>query len=84
MAESSRAEWTIVHRDPDVLLLRGRFPVASLIGMGGTYDVVAMVPNDATCAAVAESGTATLVFRTSGSKVFELGPCEVLAFARPL
>lgn len=81
---SSPARWEIAHRDEEVFLLRGRFALASRIGLAGTHDVVAMVANDDTCKPVVESGAATLVFRQSGSPAFLLGQCPVLAFARPL
>jgi hypothetical protein len=81
---SSPARWEIAHRDKEVLLLRGRFALASRVGLAGTFDIVAMVANDDTCRAVAESGAATLVFRQSGRPAFLLGQCPVLAFARPL
>ena len=81
---SSPARWEIVHRDDQVFLLRGRFALASRIGLAGTHDVVAMVANDDACRPVAESGNATLVFRSSGRTAFLLGRCPVLAFARPL
>jgi hypothetical protein len=81
---SSPARWQVVHQDKEVLLLRGRFELASRVGVAGTYDVVAMVANDDTCRPVAESGAATLVFRQSGRPAFLLGACPVLAFARPL
>jgi hypothetical protein len=44
MTPSSPANWTIIHEDPEVFLLRGRFPVASRLGLANTFDVVAMVP----------------------------------------
>jgi hypothetical protein len=81
---SSAARWEVLHQDKEVFLLRGRFAVASRIGLAGTHDVVAMVANDDTCRPVAQSGAATLVFRQSGSPAFLLGQCPVLAFARPL
>jgi len=81
---SSPARWEIVHQDKEVFLLRGRFALASRIGVAGTHDVVAMVANDDTCRPVAESGAATLVFRSAGRPAFQLGRCPVLAFARPL
>lgn len=81
---SSPARWEVIHRDGEVLLLRGRFALASRVNLAATFDVVAMVPNDATCRPVAESGAATLVFRQSGSPAFALGRCPVIAFARPL
>ncbi len=85
MAPSSAASWKIVHKDAQAYLLRGRFPVASRLGLTNTFDVVVLVANDGgTCSAIAESGNATLVFRTSGSRVLELGACEVQAIAQPL
>ena len=81
---SSPARWQVLHRDRDVFLLRGRFALATRIGVAGAHDIVAMVANDDTCRPVAESGAATLVFRQSGRPAFLLGQCPVLAFARPL
>jgi hypothetical protein len=84
MAPSSAASWKIIRRDDQLYQLRGRFPVASRLGLTNTYDVVVFVANDGgTCSAVAESGSATLVFRTSGSRVLELGACPVQAIAQP-
>ena len=84
MAPSSTARWTIIHEDPQVFLLRGRFPVASRLGLANTFDVIAMVPNDDVCGPIARSGTATLVFRTSGRRVLALGRCPVLGVSAPL
>jgi hypothetical protein len=83
MAPSGAARWDVVYRDDEVFLLRGRFPLAGLVGMAGGHDLVAMVPNDATCRPVAESGHATLVYRSVGDDAYRLGRCPVLAFARP-
>ena len=85
MAPSSAASWTVVHTDGQTHILRGRFPTASRLGLTGTFDAVLFVPNDGgTCTRTAEEGNATLVFRTAGSRVLELGPCPVEAIARPL
>lgn len=84
MAPSSPASWKIVYRDAQTYLLRGRFPVASRLGLTNTYDVVVLVANDGgTCTGVAEAGHAILVYRTSGSGVLDLGACPVQAVARP-
>jgi hypothetical protein len=81
--DSSPARWTILYEDSEVLLLRGRFPVASRVGLANTFDVVAMVPNDDVCGPVARSGAASLVFRPSGNRVLQLGSCSVLGVAAP-
>lgn len=83
MVPSSPASWTIIHEDSEVLLLRGRFPLATRVRVANTFDVVAMVPNDDVCGPIARSGAATLVFRPSGRRVLELGGCGVLAVAMP-
>ena len=67
-----------------MLLLRGRFALASRVGLANTFDAVAMVPNDDVCGPVARSGAATLVFRSGGARVLTLGRCSVLAVAAPL
>jgi hypothetical protein len=85
MAPSSAATWKVIHKDAQTYLLRGRFPVASRLGLTNTFDVVVLVANDGgTCSTVAESGNATLVFRTAGSRVLDLGACPVQAIAQPL
>jgi hypothetical protein len=80
---SSAARWEIAYRDDDVILLRGRFAVARFVGLAGSYDLIAMVANDAVCRGVAEGGAATLVYRPSGANAFLLSRCPVLAFATP-
>ncbi len=80
---SSAARFEIIHEDAQVLLLRGRFPVASRLGVPNTFDVVAMVANDEVCAPVARSGAGSLVFWPSGSRVLQLSACPVLAVAMP-
>ncbi len=82
-APSSAARFEVIHEDTEVLLLRGRFPLASRLGVPNTFDVVAMVANDELCAPVARSGAATLVFWPSGSRVLQLSACPVLAVAMP-
>jgi hypothetical protein len=83
VAPSSPARWEVVHRDEEVLLLRGRFELATRVGFGGTYDLVALVANDDVCRPIAESGASTLVYRPAGRRAFSLGRCLVLAFATP-
>lgn len=80
---SSAARFEVIHEDTEVLLLRGRFPLASRLGVPNTFDVVAMVANDELCTPVARSGAATLVFWPSGSRVLQLSACPVLAVAMP-
>jgi len=85
---SATARFVPVHRDEQVLLLRGRFPLASRVGIPAAYDLVAMVPNDAACGAVAARGEATLEFRPAGDTPFRMmaddAACVVSGFAIPI
>ena len=80
---SSAARFEIIHEDTEVLLLRGRFSLASRLGVPNSFDAVAMVANDEVCSQVARSGAATLVLWPSGSRVLQLSACPVLAVAMP-
>ena len=70
-----------------VLLLRGRFPLASRIGIPAGYDLVALVPNDAPCRAAAERGETSIEYRSAGPEPFRLlagdDACVVTGFAIP-
>jgi hypothetical protein len=84
MVASAHANWRIVHRDPEVILLRGTFPTASRLWITNTFDIVVMVPNDDTCRPIAEGGAALLRFHQTGSRVLRLGNCSVTGVATPL
>ncbi len=84
MAPSAHADWQIIHTDAQVHLLRGRFPLASRIGIGMSMDLVAMVANDSTCTPIAEGRSSLMTFQTSGTRVFQLGRCPIQAFAQPV
>jgi hypothetical protein len=71
-----------------LIFLRGRFPLASRVFISGGYDIVAVLPNVAACAAVAEQNATSLEFRAAGPEAFVLlagdQTCNVLGFALPL
>jgi hypothetical protein len=81
------AFWRTVHRDGRHALLRGRFPIAHLVGMGGGGDLVAVVADDEDCADVITGERGALEFRDVG-RAFRLSAggsrCPLLGFARPL
>lgn len=81
------ARWTVIHHDGRLALLRGRFPLAGLVGMPGGGDLVAVIADDGSCAALLAQRVGTLEFRTSGRDAFRLisgdAQCPVLGFARP-
>jgi hypothetical protein len=83
----AQAQFTKLFESPQLVLLRGRFPLASRVGIPAGYDLVAMVPNDPICQPVVERGVASLEYRDAGPMPFSLvtdrGPCPVLGFAEP-
>lgn len=81
------AFWETVHRDGRHALLRGRFPLAHLVGIGGGGDLVAVVADDERCAGVVAAERGSLEFRDVGTAFrlrVEGPPCPLLGFARPL
>ena len=82
------ASYRLVQEDPELIFIRGRFPLASRVYISGGYDLVAVLPNDAACAAVAARNAASLEFRVAGPDAFVLlagdQSCNVLGFALPL
>ncbi len=86
-APRKTAFWETVHRDGRHALLRGRFPLSFLVGIGGGGDLVAVVADDAACAAAIEGERGSLEFRDTGAHAFFLRAgeqrCPILGFARP-
>jgi hypothetical protein len=84
----STARYAVAYRDARFVLLRGRFALASRVGVPAGFDVVAVVPADESCAGVVASGQASLEFRPAGRDPFRLlsgrTPCVVQGFALPV
>ena len=82
------ARFDPIYQDDQMVLLRGRFPLAGRVGIPAAYDLVALLPNNAACRAVAAKGEASLEFRPAGSEAFRMmdddAPCVVAGFAIPL
>jgi hypothetical protein len=79
----------LLERDPELVLVRGRFPLASRVGIPAGFDLVALLPaNDDNCARAIERGEGSMEFRAAGPQPFRLvgerGTCPVLGFAQPL
>jgi hypothetical protein len=81
------ARWSVIHRDGRLALLRGRFELAGLVGMPGGADLVAVIADDGSCAAILARHEGSLEYRASGRDAFRLlsggAQCPVLGFARP-
>jgi hypothetical protein len=82
------ARWTLLYRDGQRALLRGRFPLAPLVGMAGSQDLVAVVADDETCRGAIESREGSLEYHAAGRIAYLLlaggARCHVLGFARPV
>ena len=80
--------FTLLQEDPELIFLRGRFPLASRVNIPGGYDLVAVLPNSGACAGLANRTDASLEFRAAGPEPFVLlndsQLCPVLGFALPL
>ena len=81
------ARWQLLHRDGRLALLRGRFPLAPLVGMAGAHDLVAVVADDETCRDVVEGQEGSLEYHAAGRVAYRLAAgasrCHVLGYARP-
>lgn len=83
------ARFRVVWRDDAELFLRGRWPLASWVGFGHADDLVAVVPNTATCRRLVADGEGTMEYRYTGSPAYALmvappESCPIRAFAIPL
>jgi len=68
----AQATFRTIYEDDDVVLLRGRFPLASRIGWSGGQDSVAVVKNDARCRGPVEKGVASMEYRQAGRDTLAL------------
>jgi hypothetical protein len=84
----AQATFRMLYEDNDVVLLRGRFPLASRIGWSGADDSVVVIDNVARCRGVIESGVATMEYRQAGRNTLSLvgdgGPCRIQGLIQPL
>lgn len=83
------ARFKEIWRDDAEIFLRGRWLLASWVGFGQTADLVALVPNTATCRRLIADGEATLEYRYVHAPAYALmvkppETCPVNAFAIPL
>jgi hypothetical protein len=83
----AQATFGVLYEDADVLLLRGRFPLAHLVGWAGGADSVAVVPNEENCQGAITGGVASMEYRASGRISLALvgpgGLCPIVGLIRP-
>jgi hypothetical protein len=82
-----QATFQVVFEDEEVMLLRGRFVLASRIGWSGGHDSIAVVPNESRCRLAVEGGVASMEFRPAGRNTLSLvsreGPCRIIGLVMP-
>jgi len=83
----AQATFRTIYEDADVVLLRGRFPLASKIGWAGGQDSVAVVDNVARCRRPVEKGVASMEYRPAGRNTLALvgdkGLCRIEGLIQP-
>jgi hypothetical protein len=83
----AQATFREIHRDEDVIVLHGRFPLASRVGWARGDDSVAVVSNTPPCRAAVGGGVASMEYRPAGANTLTLlgseGPCRIEGLLRP-
>ena len=81
------ARYRVVYRDPDLVQLHGRFPLAAQLGFTGTQRLIIVLPNQGACRRFVDRGTASMEYRASGPDALTLISqdelCPVLGLAHP-
>jgi hypothetical protein len=82
-----QATYRILYEDADVVLLRGRFPLAFTIGWTGGGDTVAAVENVDRCRGPVEARVASMEYRPAGPNTLALigdgGLCRIEGLIQP-
>jgi hypothetical protein len=84
----TQATFRTLYKDADVVLLRGRFPLASRIGWSGGQDTVVVVGNVERCRGPVERGVASMEYRPGSRNALALvgttGLCRIDGLIQPL
>jgi hypothetical protein len=83
----SQAVFKPLYRDEQLVLVRGRFPLANRIGWVGGDDTIAAIPRRPECENVLERGVASLEYRVVGEDPLRLiedkGYCPIIGLIYP-
>ncbi len=83
----AQAHFRPTYEDDDLILLRGRFPLAFHVGWSGGGDSIAAVPNESVCRGAVEGNVASMEFRPSGRTSLSLvgrdGLCPIVGLILP-
>ena len=84
----AQASFRRTFSDTEVIFVRGRFPLAALVGWVSLDDTVAALPDTPSCRKRADEGVGSMEFRQSGLDPLILvgpeEPCPLIGFLRPL
>lgn len=87
MVPRAQATFREMGREGDVAWVRGRFPLASRVGVPAGFDLIAFLPIAPECERALASGAASMEFVPAGRTAIRLvgpsAPCPVLGFAMP-
>jgi hypothetical protein len=83
----AQASYRVETRADGIALARGRFPLVSRLRVVGGQDIIAVIPDDEACAAVLDSQTASMEYRSSGRNPLTLlsgpKPCPMIGIVFP-
>lgn len=83
----AQANFRQIYVDEELVFVRGRFPLASLVDFQGTEDLIAAVPRIPACEDPLEGGVASMEYMASGPDAFRLvspeGTCPIEGLAIP-
>jgi hypothetical protein len=75
-----------LYRDDELVLVKGRFPLASYVGWSGGSSTIAVLPVGGVCEAPIRDGVASLEYRDSGDRVLSLvtsdGLCSLIGLVK--
>ncbi len=83
--DRAQATYRVVFENADYAIIRGRFPLAGMIGWYAGEDTLALIPQRAECAAALQRQVATMEFRDTGPDPLRLvgdGGCPFAGFSR--
>ena len=82
-----QATFKVIFKDEEVILARGRFPLASTLGWTGSSDTIAVFPNTAVCRVPLDKGVASMEYRAAGRHTLTLvsndGLCPFQGLIQP-
>jgi hypothetical protein len=67
-----QADYRLEYEDPDLAMLRGRFPLLGLIAWPGMGDTLVVLPQTPPCQQLMKQGTATIEYRVAGPDPYVL------------